>query len=307
MITLKQVSMFTLYLIIFLTIFNLSNKYTISENILRDIQSVKLRVAIDRSSLSLEDPNLNYSGDEEALGEYIYSLNEILSEQQSRVRLTTVSSKELHAKEHEVVEVLSGTTHETYLMFSVDESHKLPFYIIPFMFSLLNFAALKSITRHRVKSLKTKNIAPAEQKKPILHIDLYSKALHLSNNKEVKVQLANKPMCFYLALIEYCEANPEASLNQNKELPEELLELADKYFHRLISLGHTIRKRPNFSNSLEKTLSEIRAAMDELLANTPELKAKYYPPKAHGEGSRSKLHSYALSNITLDDVEIVGK
>ncbi|KZN38626.1 hypothetical protein N480_13305 [Pseudoalteromonas luteoviolacea S2607] len=307
MITLKQVSVFTLYLIIFLIIFNLSNKYTIDDNILRDMQSVKLRVAIDRSRLSLEDPTLNYSGDEEALSEYLISLNGILVEQQSRIRLTAISSKALHAKEGEVVSVLTGTTHETYLLFKADDSHKLPFYIIPFILALLNFVLLKSITRRQIISRKIKNIAPVIEEKPILHIDLYSKALHLSNDKDIKVQLANKPMCFYLALIEYCEANPDASLNQNKELPDELLALADKYFHRLISLGHTIRKRPNFSNSLEKTLSEIRAALDELLANTPDLKAKYYPPKAHGEGSRSKLHSYALSNITLEDVEIIGK
>ena len=96
-------------------------------------------------------------------------------------------------------------------------------------------------------------------------------------------------------------------LNQNKDVPDELIDIADKYFHRLIALGHTIRKRPNFSSSLEKTLSEIRAALDDVMAEHIELKAKYYPPKAHGEGSRSKIHSYGLINVALTDIELIGK
>ncbi|KZN39083.1 hypothetical protein N474_10010 [Pseudoalteromonas luteoviolacea CPMOR-2] len=307
MITLKQVSVFTLFLILFLFIFNQSSKYTINDNILRDIQSVKLRVAIDRARLSLEDPNLNYSGNEEALNEYMFSLNDFLKQKHSRVSLSEVSSKALYAQENEIVEVLSGTTYETYLRFKINDDHKLPLYIVPFIFAVLNFAVLRSISRRRFKAQIVKSAGPVVDEKPILQIDLYSKSLHLSGDKERKVQLANKPLCFYLALIEFCESNPESPLNQNKELPEELLELADKYFHRLISLGHTIRKRPNFSNSLEKTLSEIRAALDELLSNAPELKSKYYPPKAHGEGSRSKLHSYALTSVKSEDVEIIGR
>ncbi|MCF2856070.1 hypothetical protein L1286_01175 [Pseudoalteromonas sp. SMS1] len=307
MISLKQVSMFTLFLILFLFIFNVSSKYTINENILRDIQSVKLRVAIDRARLSLEDPNLNYSGNEEALSEYIYALNDFLQQQHSRIYLSAVSSKKLNAQEGEHIEVLTGTTYETYLLFKVDDSHKLPLYIIPIIFAVFNLAVLRSVSRRRFKAQIKKSAVPLIEEKPILQVDLYSKSLHLSCDKEHKVQLANKPLCFYLALIEYCAANPESPLNQNKELPEELLELADKYFHRLISLGHTIRKRPNFSNSLEKTLSEIRAALDELLSNSPELKSKYYPPKAHGEGSRSKLHSYALTRVTSGDIDIIGR
>ncbi|XQF91352.1 hypothetical protein ACOBV8_20375 (plasmid) [Pseudoalteromonas espejiana] len=60
--------------------------------------------------------------------------------------------------------------------------------------------------------------------------------------------LANKPLCFYLALIEYCKDNSDVVLNQNKYVPDELIELA-QVFYRLIELGHTIRKRPNFNSS----------------------------------------------------------
>ena len=96
-------------------------------------------------------------------------------------------------------------------------------------------------------------------------------------------------------------------LNQNKDVPEELLTLANKYFYRLVELGHTIRKRPNFTNSLEKTLSEIRAALDEVWQEQPEIKETYYPPKAHGEGSRSRLHHYGLKAIEIADIEVIGK
>jgi hypothetical protein len=90
-------------------------------------------------------------------------------------------------------------------------------------------------------------------------------------------------------------------------VPEELQELANKYFYRLVELGHTIRKRPNFNNSLEKTLSEIRAALDDVLNDCPELKELYYPPKAFGEGSRSRMHSYGLVNVSQGNIEIIGK
>ena len=111
-----------------------------------------------------------------------------------------------------------------------------------------------------------------------------------------------------MALVEFCIENPDVVLNQNKDVPEELLTLANKYFYRLVELGHTVRKRPNFTNSLEKkTLSEIRAALDDVWQDQPEVKDVYYPPKAHGEGSRSRLHHYGLKNITLENIEVIGK
>ena len=35
-------------------------------------------------------------------------------------------------------------------------------------------------------------------------------------------------------------------------------------------------------------------------------KEAYYPPRAQGEGSRSKQHSYALPPIKEEDIEIIG-
>ena len=131
--------------------------------------------------------------------------------------------------------------------------------------------------------------------------------MFVNGKEDLKSQLANKPLCFYLAMLEFCKLNPQANLYLNKELPKELIELADKNFHRLAVLGHIVRKRPNFSNSLEKTLSEIRASLDEILTEHPQLKDKVYPPRAHGEGSRSKLHSYGLQNLSDKDYEVRGK
>ncbi|KZN61118.1 hypothetical protein N473_22515 [Pseudoalteromonas luteoviolacea CPMOR-1] len=304
---LKKLATFTSYLMFFLIIFIVMSKSTINDVIYHDLQEVKLRVSLDKHRLPLADPMLNYSGDPEALASYISDINQSLKAQNSRVKLVSISNTPLLPSKGLSVEHLNAPGSRTYMLFKLNTEQNNFLLIFPVVFAILNFALLKNVSRRKYKIQVRDNIKPVLPKKAILQIDLYSKTLQLTSDKETKVQLANKPLCFYLALLEYCRAYPDASLNQNKELPDELLDLADKYFHRLISLGHTIRKRPNFSNSLEKTLSEIRAALDELLVSTPDLKAKYYPPKAHGEGSRSKLHSYALTNIVDNDIDILGK
>ena len=73
-----------------------------------------------------------------------------------------------------------------------------------------------------------------------------------------------------------------------------------------MDLGHTKRKRPDFNANLDKTLSEIRAALDEVFAGYSEEKAKYCPPRAQGEGSRSKQHSYALPRLYAHEIEVIG-
>ena len=118
--------------------------------------------------------------------------------------------------------------------------------------------------------------------------------------------LQNKPLCFYTALVKYCIDNPNESLPPHKDVPHELMALANKCFGRLIELGHTKRKRPDFNANLDKTLSEIRAALDEVFTGYIDEKETYYPPRAQGEGSRSKQHSFALPSIKEDDIEIIG-
>ena len=136
-------------------------------------------------------------------------------------------------------------------------------------------------------------------------IDLKDKTLGNGVN-DVKVVLQNKPLCFYTALVRYCMENPSEPLQHHKDVPVELLNLANKVFGRLIELGHTKRKRPDFNANLDKTLSEVRAALDEVFADFTAEKERYYPPRAQGEGSRSKQHSFALTSLSPEDVEIIG-
>lgn len=140
---------------------------------------------------------------------------------------------------------------------------------------------------------------------PRLLINLEEKSLG-NGVDDTRVVLQNKPLCFYTALVKYCIDNPGAPLQHHKQVPEELLTLANRVFTRLIELGHTKRKRPDFNANLDKTLSEIRAALDEVFFAYNEHKEVFYPPRAQGEGSRSKQHSYALPAIQDDEIEIIG-
>lgn len=156
-------------------------------------------------------------------------------------------------------------------------------------------------SNHTEFTLKQTNSANAE-----LILDLENKCLRFGTTN-VSTFLANKPLCFYAALLTYCQRYPGARLCQHAPLPEELLALANQYFLRLVALGHTIRKRPDFDMNLEKMLSEIRAALDELLLDHPHHKTFFYPPKALGEGSRSKVHNFALLHIAEAHWTIKGK
>ena len=100
-----------------------------------------------------------------------------------------------------------------------------------------------------------------------------------------------------------------AVLFKHKLISEiERQQLMEKSMRRDLSARIVQLPKPREATvALEKTLSEIRAALDEILRQSPDLKAKLYPPKAHGEGSRSKLHSYGLKNLAESDYEIRGK
>ena len=135
----------------------------------------------------------------------------------------------------------------------------------------------------------------------ILQIHLPSRRLvHLQSGNSA--ELANKPLCFYLALIQYCSDTPNVFLSQHKALPPELLELCERYFRRMNELGHAIRKRPDFNKNLEKTLSEIRASLDQVFIDDQDQKIAFYPKKAIGEGSRSKVHNFVppLNKALID-------
>lgn len=278
------------------------------------ITQIERQIALDLPLLDLSNELLKHSGNKDAVNSYIKTLNSYINSNDLKVVAIAPKGEILAPVNlHQITRSLSTNNGPILVVFNVQQTHftvsHLIYYFIFLVLSVLisfwvKFAFIKQSNK---QSNNAQHQSIAEPTPLILIVDLNDKTLSSSCNAEQKVGLANKPLCFYLALVEYCTNNDDVALSHNKDVPEELLELANKYFYRLVELGHTVRKRPNFNNSLEKTLSEIRAALDEVLSECPEEKELYYPPKAYGEGSRSRLHSYGLANIKKGNIEIRGK
>ena len=278
------------------------------------IAQIEKQIALDLPLLDLSNELLKHSGNKAALQHYIQTVNAQI--QGTGIQVVAIEPKHefnLSLKTHEFIRKLNSNNNVVFIVLSLKQPYftndVMAIYILLFVISALLIYMIKQaaiyqgdkklVTGHELNTLESKPL--------ILVINLKSKTLSSSYYPDQYVALANKPLCFYLALVEFCTNNPEIKLNHNKNVPEELLELANKYFYRLVELGHTVRKRPNFNNSLEKTLSEIRAALDDVLNDCPEQKELYYPPKAFGEGSRSRMHSYGLINVSQGNIEIIGK
>ncbi|QCU76672.1 MULTISPECIES: hypothetical protein [Pseudoalteromonas] len=278
------------------------------------ITQIERQIALDLPLLDLSNELLKHSGNKDAVNRYIKTLNSYIN--MSGLKVVAIAPKgEMLAPVnlHQITRSLSTNNGPVLVVFNVQQTHfTLSHFIYYFIFLvlsvLISFWVKFAFIKQSNKQFNNAQHQSITEPTPLmLIVDLNDKTLSSSCNAEQKVGLANKPLCFYLALVEYCTNNDDVALSHNKDVPEELLELANKYFYRLVELGHTVRKRPNFNNSLEKTLSEIRAALDEVLSECPEEKELYYPPKAYGEGSRSRLHSYGLANIKKGNIEIRGK
>lgn len=274
---------------------------------LHAIAAIEKQITGDLTRLPLANEKLHIMGQPNEVENYLYGLNQSLSNQGfpiSVVRLVTNVTPEV--KPNQIARVLSAPDQTVWLILTDENIPIIELVSALPLLAALFFYWLTLLYRQRVCQ------APKEQEQvqavPLtwLQINLREKKLiNLSNQRSVDV--ANKPLCFFSALIDYCQLHPEQHINPNKELPEELISLSNKYFFRLIDLGHTIRKRPNFTNNLEKTLSEIRAALDDVFDKDLEKKELFYPPKAIGEGSRSKAHSFALTKLESQRVEFIGK
>lgn len=278
------------------------------------ITQIERQIALDLPLLDLSNELLKHSGNKDAVNRYIKTLNSYIN--MSGLKVVAIAPKgEMLAPVnlHQITRSLSTNNGPVLVVFNVQQTHfTLSHFIYYFIFLvlsvLISFWVKFAFIKQSNKQFNNAQHQSITEPTPLmLIVDLNDKTLSSSCNAEQKVGLANKPLCFYLALVEYCTNNDDVALSHNKDVPEELLELTNKYFYRLVELGHTVRKRPNFNNSLEKTLSEIRAALDEVLSECPEEKELYYPPKAYGEGSRSRLHSYGLANIKKGNIEIRGK
>ncbi|WP_377115316.1 hypothetical protein [Pseudoalteromonas sp. M58] len=279
------------------------------------IIQIEKRIALDLPLLDLSNELLKHSGNKAALLNYIQTLNTFIDSTGIEVvAITPQHEFDASLKTYtEFIRELNSNNGVVFIVFSLRQPYFTGDVVVIYgMLFILSILLTYLIKLAYIKKSDEKQVVHAEsnttESKPLtLIIDLKSKTLSSSVSLEHQVALANKPLCFYLALVEYCTNNPEIKLNHNKNVPEELIELANKYFYRLVELGHTVRKRPNFNNSLEKTLSEIRASLDDVLNDCPEQKGLYYPPKAFGEGSRSRMHSYGLANVGQGNIEIIGK
>ncbi|MBQ4857659.1 hypothetical protein [Pseudoalteromonas sp. MMG007] len=278
------------------------------------IMQIEKQIALDLPLLDLSNELLRHSGDKGAVLNYIKKLNtHINSDELTVFAISAKHEFESPLEPNQVSRTLKSNSGAVLVVFEIDEAYlttqTLSFHFLFFVMSVLISFWLKHVFTYKLTQdlLKSEDQHTAAQLPLTLIIDLNNKTISINYKSDLQVSLANKPLCFYLALVEYCSHHSDILLYHSKNVPDELIELANKYFYRLVELGHTVRKRPNFNNSLEKTLSEIRAALDEVLIEYPDQKELYYPPKAYGEGSRSRLHSYALTNIVNGNVEILGK
>jgi hypothetical protein len=283
-------------------------------NIERAMLAVENRVSLDLAYLSLPNPRLNVVGDQQQIHSYLQQLNAEIKRQNMPVQVlslqgidapSSLAVNEDILRQHILrrIETIDQVVHLKLAHTETSVFAILSFYPL-LLAALLVFLSSPYLTRKPLAVVKTP-LAPSVA--PIaLVLDFEHKYIGIHHSPQ-QVFLANKPLCFYAALLNYCQLHPEVRLCQHSLLPKELLDLADKYFLRLVELGHTIRKRPDFNANLEKMLSEIRAALDELLMDHPDSKTIFYPPKALGEGSRSKQHSFSLTQLSDAHWEIKGK
>ena len=276
-------------------------------NLERGMLAVENRISLDLAHLSLPNPNLNMAGNAQQVKNYLQQLNAVIAEQDLPLRISSlqsVAADNSPVNGAVVIRQLRAPEQTVELGLTIQEPSLLQgFSLYPLLLSAILLLLIRPYLKHKTLSAGTSATPVAVAN---LLLDLHKKELALTAHG-ARVPLANKPLCFYAALLTYCQRHPDARLSQHQQLPNELLELADKYFLRLIDLGHTIRKRPDFNANLEKMLSEIRAALDELFSDTPTLKPLYYPPKATGEGSRSKMHNFALRQLQDNAWAINGK
>lgn len=292
------ISLFVLHIVYSFSVMKVHEKYL--EKV--KTQVVK-RVALDLPTIPLDRDWINEVGNQEEVHAYVTGLNKSMAAQGWPYSVKQITNYQ--PNDNEFYEVLTTVGQDVYVVFEANEG--LDWHGFTFL-NLLLAAGFAAVIYLRQNAKAAITIVPDEiiNSPLLLTIDLKNKVL-VNPKTNKTTELSNKPLCFYSALVDYCLANPDCKLSSNKPLPEEFLLLAQKYFYRLIELGHTIRKRPNFENNLDKTLSEIRAGLEDVLESDILAKEILVPPKAIGEGSRSKVHSFCLTKLKQEVIEITGK
>ncbi|MDM7861495.1 hypothetical protein QTP81_12910 [Alteromonas sp. ASW11-36] len=283
------------------------------------ILEIRTRVALDAAHLDLGDPNTQQSLNEASVEAYLSTLNQKVAEEYGIALLEVLSVQyeplskgslsgdldlPLFGVSATPLEIRLHSGHADLVM-----AINVPSIFSHWQFNYFGFLFALGISAFYVKRNEAKEVRRQQRQSmlpsALLHIDLNTKQL-VNVGTQQRFDMQNKPLCFFVALVQYCIDNPNAELLHHKDVPESLIKGANKAFARLIELGHTKRKRPDFNANLEKTLSEIRAVLDLVFAQNEKHKAIFYPPRAQGEGSRSKQHSYALHHVEAEKVEIIG-
>lgn len=270
---------------------------------------VERRISLDSAFLDVGNETLNTPVNQYAIYRYLERLNSELIKEGYPVLVSHIQEISIQSQDFtQYPDVTSTLLMNAEQHIVIEMRIKSPWNGVGFSFIAL-LCSLLLLPVFAIATKKRKKVSAVEEEllppTPKLIINLKNKTLANGVDDKV-VALQNKPLCFYTALVKFCIEYPNQPLPPHKDVPHELMILANKSFGRLIELGHTKRKRPDFNANLDKTLSEIRAALDEVFAGFTEEKEIYYPPRAQGEGSRSKQHSYALSEIKLEDIEIIG-
>jgi len=276
------------------------------------IDALKQRVSLDSAYLDIGNQTLNTPVNQSAVARYIDKLNTELMVMEFPVRLVSLqgtSGNRPLPPHHNVEAVLSMQNAEQQLNLAVSKIswwQEVQLHPASFVGALI-LAPMLVRLRQTQKARRLAAVVSSQEAtpQPRLVIDLHKKTIG-NGVDDTHPLMQNKPFCFYVALVKYCIEHPDTPLLHHKDVPPELIHAANSVFSRLIELGHTKRKRPDFNANLDKTLSEIRSALEEVFSQFSEAKEKYYPPRAQGEGSRSKQHSFALTNLDEQDVEIIG-
>lgn len=299
----------TLALIVALQVVAVTAQYfSLQSSIHKAIDNVERRIILDSAFLDVGNKTLNTPVNQFAIYRYLERLNDTLKQKGYPILVKGVQGIETNSEDFSLYShAISSTFINAEQEITVSLRSKTAFSLLTFSWGAflasLLMSPLFSITNKKIQRQKV--LEEAIPPTPKLIINLQDKTL--SNGIDDKVvTLQNKPLCFYTALVKYCIEHPGEPLPPHKDVPPELLALANKSFGRLIELGHTKRKRPDFNANLDKTLSEIRAALDEVFSSFNEEKETYYPPRAQGEGSRSKQHSFAIPLVKDEDIEIIG-
>ncbi len=273
------------------------------------LDSLERRLSLDIAYLDVGNQTLNTPVNVSAVKRYIARLNEQLDSQHYPVRITsiqdvTVVPAEPLYSDPQQMNLVNAEQNIKIGLTQIPLNRQLKLSPVAILAALILAPLLIQVKRvqQQQKRKIAKDALPPE---PKLVINMIDKSI--GNGVDSKlVFMQNKPFCFYAALVKFCIDNPNQPLVHHQDIPADLVRLANKVFARLIELGHTKRKRPDFNANLDKTLSEIRAGLDDVFADFNQQKERYYPPRAQGEGSRSKQHSFALPVLSKEDVEFIG-